>query len=97
MLGLAVALIAVLRVWFFTDASQLQGNISVELLMFCIGLAVCIQVATATLIGLLLPLSAEKLGFDPALVATPAITTLVDITGLLIYFSLAVSMLNITL
>jgi magnesium transporter len=36
-----------------------------------------------------LPLLAKKANFDPAVVASPAITTLVDITGSVIYFGLA--------
>ena len=41
---------------------------------------------SATLIGALLPLGAAKLKFDPAVVASPALTTIVDITGLTIFF-----------
>jgi len=41
---------------------------------------------TATRIGALLPPAAAKLKLDPAVVASPALTTLVDITGLLIFF-----------
>ena len=45
-----------------------------------------LQVITATLIGALLPLAAAKLRLDPAVVASPALTTIVDITGLFIFF-----------
>jgi magnesium transporter len=41
------------------------------------------------MIGALLPLAAARAKFDPAVVASPALTTLVDITGLLIFFSTA--------
>ena len=50
------------------------------------GLALGFQVLTSTLLGALLPLTAAKLKIDPAVVASPALTTIVDITGLLIYF-----------
>jgi magnesium transporter len=43
----------------------------------------------ATLIGAVLPLAAARLKWDPAIIASPALTTVVDITGLLIYFSTA--------
>jgi magnesium transporter len=43
-------------------------------------------VVTATLIGAVLPILASSLKLDPAVVASPALTTLFDITGLLIYF-----------
>jgi magnesium transporter len=43
----------------------------------------------ATTIGSLLPLTARRLGFDPAVMSAPFITTLVDATGLLVYFLIA--------
>lgn len=43
--------------------------------------------AWSSLIGTFLPLLASKLKLDPAIIASPALTTIVDITGLLIYFT----------
>jgi magnesium transporter len=43
----------------------------------------------AKLIGAALPILAKKLGFDPAVMASPFITTLVDAASLLIYFFIA--------
>ena len=62
---------------------------------FAIALALSLQVITATLIGAILPLLASKLKFDPAVVASPALTTIVDITGLIIYFTTAKLLLGI--
>lgn len=45
--------------------------------------------------GLLLPLLAEKVGLDPAVMASPFISTIVDATSLLIYFSFASALLGI--
>ena len=59
----------------------------ISLLGFAVALALMLQVLTATLIGAALPLAAARLKLDPAVVASPALTTIVDITGLLIYFS----------
>ena len=59
------------------------------------GAALGLQVLTSTLIGALLPLAAARLKFDPAVVASPALTTIVDITGLLIYFTTAKFLLGI--
>jgi magnesium transporter len=47
------------------------------------------------MIGALLPLAAARAKFDPALVASPALSTIVDITGLLIFFMTASLMLGI--
>ncbi|MBW2065148.1 MAG: magnesium transporter [Deltaproteobacteria bacterium] len=60
-----------------------------------VGAALGLQVITSTLIGALLPLGAAKMKFDPAVVASPALTTIVDITGLLIYFTTAKFLLGI--
>ncbi|MGK2862944.1 MAG: magnesium transporter [Chitinophagaceae bacterium] len=47
--------------------------------------------------GSMLPLILKKLGADPAASSTPFVATLVDVTGLLIYFSVALLMLRGTL
>jgi magnesium transporter len=46
-------------------------------------------VITSTLIGAALPIGAKKVRLDPAVVASPAITTVVDVSGSVIYFTLA--------
>ena len=66
---------------------------------FTISLVVCstlvVTILIAKLIGSSLPIIANKLGFDPAVMASPFITTLVDATSLLIYFSISAMLLNI--
>ena len=52
-----------------------------------IAIALCLQVITATLIGAMLPLAAARLKLDPAVIASPVLASIVDITGLLIYFT----------
>lgn len=47
-----------------------------------------------TLMGSMLPLFLKKMGFDPAASSTPFVATLVDVTGLIIYFSMAYLFLN---
>jgi magnesium transporter len=60
-----------------------------------VGLALGLQVVSSTLIGAVLPLFAYRMKLDPAVVASPALTTMVDITGLLIYFGTAKLLLGI--
>ncbi|MFN6946451.1 MAG: magnesium transporter [Cytophagaceae bacterium] len=62
---------------------------------FAISLALALQVISATVIGAGLPLIVKRLKGDPAVAASPAITTIVDITGLLIYFGVAVLFFNL--
>lgn len=45
------------------------------------------QVVTATLIGAMLPLVASRFKLDPAVIASPALITIVDVAGLPLYFS----------
>ena len=52
-------------------------------------------VACAKLVGCSLPILAEKVGFDPAVMASPFISTIVDSLSLLIYFKLATMLLGI--
>ena len=50
-----------------------------------------------SLMGSMLPLALKKLGFDPATSSAPFVATLVDVTGLIIYFTVAFFILRGTL
>ncbi len=52
-------------------------------------------VIAAKLIGCVLPILAKKIGFDPAVMASPFITTLVDAISLFLYFNIAIVLLGI--
>lgn len=58
-------------------------------------ITVAVTVVIAKVIGCVLPILADKLGFDPAVMASPFITTIVDALSLLVYFSVAVQLLHI--
>lgn len=64
-----------------------------------VALAICVTlifvVFFAKLVGALIPMLAEKFGFDPAVMASPFITTIVDALSLLIYFGVAKAVLGI--
>lgn len=63
-------------------------------LVVCMTLVVTILIAK--IVGCTLPMFAKKVGFDPAVMASPFITTIVDALSLLIYFQIASTLLNIT-
>ncbi len=86
-LGIVLASLAFARVYFFTP--ELPDGTSLIRLGSAVGLALGAQVVTSTLFGAFLPIGAAKLKLDPALIASPALTTIVDITGLLLYFAIA--------
>ena len=64
-----------------------------------VALTVCLTlvaaVVMAMLVGCLLPVGAKRLGFDPAVMASPFITTIVDALSLLVYFRFASWILGI--
>lgn len=64
-------------------------GISLPRFTLAVSLALTIQVIASTLIGALLPIGARAIKLDPAVIAAPAITTIVDVSGMLIYFTTA--------
>jgi magnesium transporter len=89
LLGLCLGLLAYGKVLFLSWETEIPSGYSLSLIAFMISLALALQVITATVIGAGLPLLVKRFGGDPAVAASPAITTVVDITGLLIYFGMA--------
>src|SRR5699024_8719563 len=62
-----------------------------------VGLSILVTLIVATLSGALIPLYMNKLDIDPAVASGPFITTLNDITSVLIYFSLATTFMSLLL
>ena len=60
-----------------------------------ISLVMVLVILFAKLIGSLLPILANQLKLDPAIMASPLITTIVDTVSLLIYFSISVHILHL--
>jgi magnesium transporter len=89
MLSLTVAILTYLKIAFLSFHALLPSGFSMSYIAFTISLAIAIQVITSAVIGAGLPLIVRRMGGDPAVVASPAISTIVDITGLLIYFTVA--------
>jgi magnesium transporter len=96
MLSLCVALLTYLKIAFLSFHSMLPSGFSMEYVAIIISIAIAVQVVSSAVIGAALPLVVRRLGGDPAVVASPAITTIVDITGLLIYFTIASNTLGIS-
>lgn len=74
----------------------LLGNSDVNyMIALVVSLAMVFAVMFAKVVGSSLPMLAEKIGLDPAVVATPLITTITDAVSLLIYFEIAKVFLHI--
>lgn len=92
-LALSLFLLAFLKVRILAGHISMEHH-SIYKLAFTIGLALSLQVITATIIGATLPLVAKYFNGDPAVAASPAITTIVDITGMSIYFAIAMALIG---
>jgi magnesium transporter len=95
-LGSILGSIGFLRITLWATFTDLYGP---HWLLVALTVAVALLgiVLWGTLTGSMLPLILRKLGFDPAASSAPFVATLVDVTGLLIYFSVAALILRGTL
>ncbi len=64
-------------------------------LALAVGSALMLQVLSATVLGALLPISARAINLDPAVVSSPSLASTVDVSGMLIYFGTAATILNL--
>ena len=94
LLGAMLAIVAFLPALFFVNFLTTEAPIARQIALV-VSLTLLVVCTLATLVGSLLPLLARRLGFDPAVMSAPFITTLVDATGLVVYFVIAGVVLNI--
>ncbi|MGY8640869.1 MAG: magnesium transporter [Verrucomicrobiales bacterium] len=88
-LGTLLGVCVAVQIQFLLPQSVLGEGDSLIRIAAVVGISLLAQVTTSTLIGAALPLIARAAKLDPAVVASPAITTLVDVSGSIIYFALA--------
>lgn len=74
---------------------DLNGNPNAFVIALVVSLTLLGTIMMSKLVGSSLPLLASKIGFDPAVMANPLISTVCDSLSLLIYFGIATSILNI--
>jgi magnesium transporter len=87
MLGVTLGVLGFVRA-SLTPQSVL-GNANRWMLALVIAQAVMLICLWGTLVGSMLPLVFRRLGFDPAYASSPFVATFVDVTGIVIYFSIA--------
>jgi magnesium transporter len=88
MLGTILGIIGFFRITIWSSFSTVYGPHWL-LIAFTVGLALIGVVLWGSLAGSMLPLVLKKLGADPATSSAPFVATLVDVTGLIIYFTIA--------
>jgi magnesium transporter len=96
MLGAILGCIGFLRIVIWAQFSDIYGK-HYLLVASTVGASLVGIVLWGSLMGSMLPLVLKKLGFDPATSSAPFVATLVDVTGLVIYFSVAFLILRGTL
>ncbi|HQI02828.1 MAG TPA: magnesium transporter, partial [Deltaproteobacteria bacterium] len=79
LLGTMLSTIGLVPVWLFAGR-DMALVVALTLITIC---------TLATLVGAAIPLVLEKIGIDPAVASAPFISTLIDATGLLVYFLVA--------
>ena len=90
--GASLALVALGKL-MLVDRLLLHNSGVTLLVSVTVCLTLLLTVVLAKLVGASLPLFAKKLGFDPAVMASPFITTIVDALSLMIYFRIATVLL----
>ena len=91
--GIALALVCFAKIWLIDKL--LLGNADINLIINAvICLAMAVTVLVAKIVGAVLPLIAKAIKVDPAVMASPFITTIVDALSLLVYFLFATLLLK---
>ena len=92
--GIALAAVCFVKIWFVDR--MLLGNYDITLMVDAVVcLALLATVVAAKLVGAVLPMCAKLMGLDPAVMASPFITSIVDALSLLLYFWFAQMMLGV--
>lgn len=93
MLGLILGFLGFLRVFFWPHAEAVYGEhyvlLGAALFISLVGVVLC-----GTIAGSMLPLFLRRMGLDPASASAPFVATIVDVIGLVIYFSVASMLLR---
>ena len=92
--AIALAVVCFAKIWLIDHLLMHNENITlmVDLVVCC---ALCVTVVIAKIVGGVLPMVAKALGADPAVMASPFITTIVDAVSLVVYFMFAKALLGV--
>ena len=92
--GVALAVVCFLKIWLVDK--MLFGNHDITVMVdLVVCLALAVTVVIAKMVGCMLPLAAKAMKLDPAVMASPFISTIVDALSLLVYFLFAKALLGV--
>lgn len=92
--GFSLGIVAFLKVLLFDGMVMHNSAVTVQVALV-VSCTLTLTILVAKIIGCCLPMIASKLGFDPAVMASPFITTIVDAVSLVVYFAIATSVLHL--
>jgi len=93
--GIALAAVNFGKMMLIDQSAILEAGQNPIMVSLVVSLTLLITVICAKLVGCCLPIIVKRFGFDPAVTASPFVTTIVDAISLLIYFVIAMQMLNL--
>ncbi|HMN72715.1 MAG TPA: magnesium transporter [Rhodoblastus sp.] len=96
-LGASLGVIGIIRIAVWQNFGVFDYGPHWKLIALTVGVGLVGIVTFGSLAGSMLPFALKRLGFDPASASAPFVATLVDVTGLVIYFSIALLILQGTL
>ena len=96
-LGAILGAIGIVRIELWQHLHLFDYGVHYHLVALTVGLALVGIVCFGSLAGSMLPFILKRVGFDPASASAPFVATLVDVTGLVIYFTVALIVLHGTL
>lgn len=91
-MGITLALVTGVRI-YFQYGKNYAGQVSQ--LSIVVGATIIATAVISKLVGGILPIAAKKLKLDPAIMAAPLITTIVDMCSILVFFRVAVLVMGI--
>jgi len=92
-LGLILGLIALIRIYYWPWREAMYGP-HYKYISYTVGFSIIGVVLWGTITGSMLPFLLRRLKLDPASASAPAVATIVDVAGLVIYFSVATLILK---
>ena len=96
LVGIILALVNALRIFImYHSNTDVLAQIDLWQLMLISGISLALTVVLAKCIGCALPMLAKKCGLDPALMAAPLLTTILDTCSVLIFFNIAMKILSL--
>lgn len=93
-LGLILGLTGFIKVYFF-PSSESKSSFSLDSIGLVVSISLLGVVMWGTLIGSMLPFILRRIGFDPASASAPFVATIVDVAGVMIYFTVAAYFLGL--